>query len=484
MAVHGRGILGSITWSAVSTIGAQFISFLVFAILARILGSREFGLVALAALVVDLMQVVSAGGLAEAVIQRPNLQDEEADTAFWLNVLSGLIFFTVGLAVVHPIANAFHQPALSKVLNVLCLLFLITPIGGVHQAIMMRNLDFKGLAYRNILANTCSGVVGVGMAFAGFGVWALVAQRLCAAVALVVLVWFFSGWKPQRRFEIGAVRKLLSFGLNLMFSQLLVQLNARTVEIITGASVGPSAVAFIRAGSRCVDTLSQVTFTPFHQVVLPLQARVAGDVAATRATYGQLSRTSSIIMFPAFFGLMAVAGPLVLIIFGSSWAPSADAIQIVAITVLPLQFNVLMLSSLAAAGRPRVVLAWSIVQVLVGVSAIVASAHLGWRWMLVANVARSYALLPIGFFVLFRATGIGPWLVLRSMGPAAVSASLMGAALIACDRAALTSMSAIPRLAILVGLGAALYVTLGLLLDRKLITEAKAFFRLRSVARA
>jgi O-antigen/teichoic acid export membrane protein len=372
---------------------------------------------------------------------------------------------------------------LNNVLGVLCLLFLIVPIGGVHQAIMMRNLDFRRLAYRNIVANVFSGVIGVGMAFAGFGVWALVAQRLSAAVALVVLVWFFSGWSPRRRFEARAVRDLFSFGLNLMFSQLLVQLNARTVEILTGASVGPAAVAFIRAGSRCVDTLSQVTFTPFHQVVLPLQARVAGDVTATRATYAQLSRTSSIIMFPAFFGLIAVAGPLIRLIFGPSWSPSADAVQIIALSVLPLQFNVLMLSSLAAAGRPRLVLVWSIVQVLVGVSAIIASAHLGWRWMLAANVGRSYALLPIGLFVLYRATGIGPLLVVRSIGPAAMASSLMAVFVIMLDRLALPVMPIISRLAVLIVVGGALYATLGLLLDRKLIIEAKEFMRLRSMAK-
>jgi len=470
-------------WSTASAAGGQVVSFVVFATLARLLGSRAFGLAALAALIVDLMQVVSAGGTTEAVIQRPTLREEEADTAFWLNLAAGAAFFCVGELLAGPIARLFRQPALGPVLQALCLLFIISPAGGIHSARLVRDLRFKSLAYRNLGANLVGGVCGVALAFAGVGVWALVAQRLVSATLVVLLVWSFCRWRPRFRFEWAAVRSLLGFGSNLMFSQLLMQLNSRAVELITGSVVGPAAVGFIRAGSRCMDLINQVTLAPFHQITLPLQARAAGEREHVRSTYAMLSRASSLAMFPAFIGAGAIASPLIALILGPGWAAAADVVRLLSVLALTGQFNTLMLSSLAAAGRPRLVLLWSSIQVAVGLAATVATAHFGWRVMLAANVARSYLLLPLGMFMLRRATPIDIGLVIRSVAPALGAACLMAASVLAFDDFVASPWPLLVRLGALIGVGAATYGAAALLLDRKLPGELRSLWAMMSQVR-
>ncbi len=467
-------------WSTVSSTGGQVVTFVVFVVLARLLGSRDFGLVALAALIVDLMQIVSAGGTTEAVIQRPDLKESEADTAFWLNLAVGGAFCCLAEALASPLARGFHQPAMGPVFQALSLLFIITPAGSLHSARLVRNLQFKPLAYRNVGSNLIGGAVGVAMAFAGLGVWALAAQRLVSAILVVLLVWRFSGWLPRLRFEWAAVKSLLGFGSNLMASQLLMQLNARAIELITGSAVGPVAVGFIRAGSRLIDIVNQVTLTPFHQITLPLQARAEGDRDRVRSTYAMLSRASSLTMFPAFFGVAAIARPLVLLILGPAWAPAADVVQILGFLAIASQFNILMLSSLAAAGRPRLVLAWSGVQVVVGLAATLAAAQFGWRAMLIANVARSYLLLPVGMIMLQRVTAIDFGVVARSIGPAVGASLAMVASVVLFDGAVSIGWPLVLRLASLVTLGAAVFLAGALLLDRKLPSELRAFWAMRS----
>ncbi len=478
-----RRVLGPMLWSTLSSTGGQVVTFIVFVTLARLLGSRDFGLVALAALIVDLMQVVSAGGVTEAVVQRPELREQEADTAFWLNLGVGAVFLAIGEALAAPLAAMIHQPALRPVLQALCLLFIITPAGSIHSARMMRDLRFKPLAVRNVGANLVAGAIGVALAFAGLGVWALVAQRLVAATLVVALVWRFSGWLPRLRFEWRAVRTLLGFGSNLMFSQLLMQLNSRAVELITGSMIGPLAVGFIRAGSRCMDLINQVTLAPFHQITLPLQARAEGDRDRVRATYAMLSRASSLAMFPAFIGAGAIAQPLILLMLGPAWAPAADVLRLLSVLAIPGQFNTLMLSGLAAAGRPKLVLAWSSVQVVVGLAATVAAAHFGWRAMLAANVARSYLLLPVGVIMLRRATPVDLGVVVKSIAPAVGASCFMAASVMLFDSFVAGSWPLLVRLAALVVLGGGAYAAAALVLDRQLPTELRAFWAMRSQIR-
>jgi len=466
-------IVSPLIWSTVSSLGTQLLSFVTFAVLARLLGAGPFGLVALAALVIDLLLVISSAGINEAVIQRRTLEDGDADTAFWANLACGAVFCLMTIAAAPLIAKLFGQPSLTPIVAALASIFAITPLGAIHTAILTRELRFRSVAARNIAASLAGAAVGLPLAFLGFGAWALVAQRIASAVAMAVSVWASYPWLPTARFRRATCWELVRFGGFMGASRTLNQLNIRSAELISGALVGPVSVAFIRAGSRIVEVLNQITFMPFQQISMPILTRVTDEPAELRETYLRLSRLSSFIMFPAFFGCLAVAPQIVILIFGPGWEPVTDAIRIFACAVVASQMNNLIVAVIAACGESRTVLSWTSVQIVVGGIAAVAVARWGWQAMLMTGVARGYLILPYGFHLLRRHTGIRFREVFASLLPATTSSGAMAIFVLLGTYWTKDRLAPAAILALWMPLGALGYLALYLLQDRSILLQLR-----------
>jgi len=474
---------GPLIWSTASSVGAQLVSFVTFVVLARTLGTETFGLVALASSIIDLLLILSSAGIADAVIQRKELDEDDAATAFWTNMALGAAFFLLTLALANPIAAFYQRPDLEPVVQALALVFPLTSLGSTHNARLTREMNFRALAIRSVTATVAGALVGITLAFAQFGAWALVGQRLVMAAMLVLLAWTATRWVPRIAFRRTSFVGFIRFGGYLSLSQLFIMLNGRIAELLSGIFLGTGTVAFIRAGGRVIDVLNQLTFAPFHTISMPLQARVQHDPAQYAALYVQLSRVSGIIMFPSFLGVFALATPIVSVVFGSGWEQAADAMRILCLAVFPLQFNVLFLAALTASGRGRTVLLWSTSQAALGVTLVLAVAPFGWEAMLGVNVLRAYLLLPVALFLQARLLGASPLQVLRGIRPPATSALAMAALVAAADWAATPLLPPFARLVLLVPIGALLFAGVYLLQDRSGILLFRQLLKARGAAR-
>lgn len=423
-------IAAPLVWSVASSLGTQALSFLTFAILARLLGASAFGLVALAALVIDLLLVISNAGISEAVVQRRTLDDTDADTAFWANFACGTTFCVLTILAAPMIARLFGEPQLQPIITVLAAIFAVTPLGAIHTARLTRELRFRAISARNIASSLVGAGVGLPLAWAGYGVWALVGQRIAVALALATCAWISLPWLPRVRFRWKSCSEMLRFGVYIGLSGTLNQINIRSAEVISGALVGPVAVAFIRAGSRIVEVLNQVTYMPFQQIAMPILTRSVHDLGALQSTYLRLSRLSAFIMFPAFLGTLALAHEIVAIVFGPGWELVADAIRIFSCAVVASQMNSLIIAALTASGAPRTVLSWTGLQIALGITAALAVHRWGWQAMLITSVARGYLILPYGFYLLNKHTGVSFRDVCKSVSPALSSSLLMAAPLL------------------------------------------------------
>lgn len=418
-------IASPLIWSTASSLSTQALSFLTFAILARLLGAPAFGLVALAALVIDLLLAVSNAGINEAVIQRRTLEETDADTAFWTNLACGLTFCLATVMTAPLLASLFGQQQLTPIITALATIFAVTPLGAIHTARLTRDLRFRSIAMRNVAASLAGTAVGLPLAFAGYGAWALVGQRIAVALAMAISAWASFPWIPRPRFRLKSCIEMVRFGTYIGISGTLNQINIRSAELISGALAGPIAVAFIRAGSRIVEVLNQVTYMPIQQIAMPILTRTAQDPEALKATYLRLSRLSAFFMFPAFLGSMALAHEIVAVVFGPGWEPVADAIRIFACAVVASQMNNLIIAAITGMGESRIVLSWTTAQIALGVGAAVLVHRWGWQAMLMVGVARGYLILPYGFHLLRRHTGIRFGDVMGSLRTALNSSLLM-----------------------------------------------------------
>lgn len=475
----GPAIAAPLIWSTLASLGTQVLGFVTFAILARLLGAPTFGLVALAALVIDLLLVVSTAGISEAVVQRRTLDDVDADTAFWANLAMGSLFCLATLAAAPLIALAFHQPALAPVIMALAAIFVITPLGAIHTARLTRDLRFRAVASRNLIAALAGALAGVPMAFSGYGVWALVAQRIASALALALASWWSLRWLPRWRFRRQSLVEMVRFGAYLGVSRTLNQLNIRAAEMISGALVGPAAVAFIRAGSRIVEVVNQVTYMPVQQIAMPILTRVNHDPHALREAYLRLNKLSAFLMFPCFLGCFAIAPLIVALVFGPGWEPVTDALRIFALAVVASQVNNLIVAIIAAQGQSRAVLSWTSLQIAVGIAAALAVAPWGWQAMLITGVLRGYLVLPYGFHLLRRHAGIHLRDVVTSISVPLSSALVMAGAVTAGMHWSWHGLALPVRLALWVALGGAIYLGACLWQDRSILQQLAALLKAR-----
>ena len=185
-----------VAWSAIENLGTQAIYFVVFLVLARLLQPEEFGLVSLAGVFISFMMVFADQGLSDAIVQRQDLEPEHLDTAFWINlgICALLAIFTFAAA--GSVSSFFHQPQLKPIIAWLSLSFLFNGFSSVQQSLLRRQLAFRALAVRSLVATFASGIVGVVMALMGFGVWSLVAQQLINRVLAILGLWWASDWRP------------------------------------------------------------------------------------------------------------------------------------------------------------------------------------------------------------------------------------------------------------------------------------------------
>jgi O-antigen/teichoic acid export membrane protein len=205
-----RRMARGLTWTLIDTWGSQLLGLVIFTILANKLAPEDFGLVALAAVFVSLGQLFVDQGLGDAIVQRPILTRRQIDTAFWVSIATGTLLTIAGYLVAGPIARFLNEPDLEQIIQVLSIIFVLVALSSIQLGILRRELDFRGLAIRKLLAIGLGGAVGVWMALAGYGAWALVGQQVGMAVVTVVAMWAVSPWRPGFSLSREDFRSLLA----------------------------------------------------------------------------------------------------------------------------------------------------------------------------------------------------------------------------------------------------------------------------------
>lgn len=320
-----------IAWSTCENGGRQALSFVTYAALARLLGPETFGLVALASVYLALVQIFVKQGFWTAIVQRDVLDQEHLDAAFWINLglSTAMCVLTVVLAPL--IARLFRAPELSGVLGWLSLLFVIFALSSVPSALLTRDLAFRTLAVRTVLATALGGVVGVAMAFAGWGVWSLVGQQLASAVGGTLSLWLATGWRPRLRFSNKHARDLYGFSVGVLGNEVLWFLSQRSDQTVVGYEFGAIGLGPYSLASKIVQLIVESLSGPFEAVALPALSRLQSEPHKMKGAFYGFVEVGALVSVPALTGLFILAPQLVLLAFGSQWTSAVPIVRILAV---------------------------------------------------------------------------------------------------------------------------------------------------------
>jgi O-antigen/teichoic acid export membrane protein len=382
MSLQQKAVKG-VVWSAIQGWGSQAISFVVFALLSRLLKPEAFGLVAMASVFMVFVQIFVEQGFSNAIVQRKEVTPSHLDTAFWTNISVGLLMTVVSIAAAPLVANFFKQAQLIPILSWLSVSFTINALSSVQEAIFKRNLNFKPLALRTLIATIAGGCTGTAMAFAGYGVWSLIGQQLVSGSVQVTILWWSSDWRPRLLFSRDCFRELFVFGINIVGINILNFINRQSDDLLIGYYLGPTALGYYAIAYRIYLIMTQLLTGIISQVAMSTFSRLQHELEKLRSAFYTFTELTSFIAFPAFIGVAVLAPELVNFLFGEKWQPSVPVMQILAFIGLQHVVSYFYATVLMAMGKPS----WQLKMNLFDATANFIGFYLVVRWGIVAVAA-------------------------------------------------------------------------------------------------
>jgi O-antigen/teichoic acid export membrane protein len=443
-----RTAVGGITWTVFRSVASRLIGSAVFIVLARMLDPADFGTVALASVFVVLISVLVESGFAEAIVQRSEVTPTDLNTAFWVNNGIGIALATVLAATAEVISELLNQPELAPVLRALSAVFVLAALASVPQAILRRDLAFRAIALRGLVATVAGGVVGIAMAVAGAGVWSLVGQMVANALVGTVILWVLCPWRPGRSVSVASLGVLLRFSGKILGERLALFASRRSDDFLIGVVLGPVALGLYTIAYRILLILTETVIWTLEGVAFPLLSRLQHDAERRRRAFYSLTGLCVTVAVPAFLAVAVLAPELTRVAFGARWAGAIPVMQILALVGIPHAAMYCNKAALNASGRPDLSLRIALLTCLVNVVAFALVVRWGILAVAVSYAVCSYVLVPISVLLVIRVLALDVSSYLRLFVAPLVSGVVMVVAVLGAKAVLLDELTEPVRLAL------------------------------------
>lgn len=478
MSLRQQAVNG-VVWSVIQRWGSEAISFLVLVVLSRLLDPKAFGLVALAIVFTAFVEIFLDQGFAAAIVQRDDLERKHLDTAFWSTILIGSMLTAGVVAGSGLAASLMREPALASVLRWLSATFILSALSSTQMAILRREMAFKSLAVRSMTARMVGGVVGVYLAYSGFGVWSLVGQKLAEGVAGVVVLWRVSDWRPSFAVSREHYRELLTFGVSVAGNNILKVLVRRSDDFLIGYFLGPTLLGYYTIGYRLLLVMIRLVTGIVNAVAFPAFSRLQNDPKRMLRAFYKVTQYTSLLAFPVFIGLATLAPELIPALFGEQWVPSVPVMQVLALIGILQSVQAFNGSVLRASGKPS----WELGLMFLTAASSVLAFLVAVQWGIVAVAASfvivSYLIAPLYFVAARRLITIDLGSYLRQFVVPLLSSLTMVVVIVGLKQIfGRQEMNLYLELSVYVTAGALTYLTLIALFARALSRQVLELARL------
>ncbi len=347
---RARAALAGVAWSFVNIGVSTALAALVFLVTSRFLLPEDFGAVAFAAAIITLVAVLIPSAFGDALVQRADLRPDHLDTMFWGVAGLALAGYGALVALSPAIATATGVPLMAQVLPVLGLRLVGDAALTVPGSLIMRRMEFRKVALRTTVANGIAAVICLGMVFAGFALWALIASQLVSSLIAAAVAFAGARWRPGRAVRWQALRELWGFGGYAMGNRMLNEV--RIDQFLLGLFLGPAVLGLFYFGRRLFQMLKDLTVGAFSPVSSVLMASLQHEGDKRRRAYLAASYASAAVAFPVFAGLLAIAPAAVPLVFGPQWAGAVFTVQCFCITGIMAGLGQMQAALIRNLGRP------------------------------------------------------------------------------------------------------------------------------------
>ena len=419
-------VISNLIWRFMERCGSQVISFVVSVVLARLLAPELYGSIALVTVITSVLQVFVDSGMANALIQKKDTDDLDYSSVFYFNLVFCLLLY-IGLFFTAPlISRLYKDMSLVPVIRVLGLTLVVSGVKNVQQAYVSKTMQFRRFFFATLGGTVFSAVVGIGMAYGGYGVWALVMQQLLNAAVNTAILWGTVGWKPKRMFSFRRLAGLISFGWKLLVSALLDTVYNKLYQLVVGVVYSSADLAYYNKADQLPVLVVENINSSIDSVLLPVLSAQQDRRDQVREMTRRAIKASTYVMMPMMAGLAACAEPLVRLLLTEKWLPCVPYMQIFCVCYAFYPLHTANLNAIKAMGRSDMFLILEVIKKAIGLLALVITMRMGVLYMALSRIFTGVLAQIINAWPNSRLLNYSYPQQLRDMLPAIALSAVMG----------------------------------------------------------
>lgn len=370
-------VLSGLIWKFGERISAQLVTLVVSIVLARLLSPEHYGAIAIVNIFITIANVFVVSGFGNSLIQKKGADNVDFSSVFYFSIVMSLVIYAILFFCAPVIADFYNMQILNPVLRVLGLRLIVAGANSVQHAYVSKHMMFKRFFWSTLFGTLLSGVVGIAMAYAGFGIWALVAQYMVNTTVDTIVLWFTVKWRPVFKFSFNRLKGLFAFGWKLLVSELLNTGYNELRALVIGKGYTSSDLAFYSKGKSFPNLIVTNINSSIQSVLFPAMSEKQDNKGQVKAMMRRSIRISSYIMLPMMCGFALIAEPFVRVLLTDKWLPCVPFLQIYCFSFSLYPIHTANLQAIKAMGRSDLFLRLEVIKKVIGITFLLISMKFG-----------------------------------------------------------------------------------------------------------
>lgn len=394
-------IVSNVGWSYAERISSQLVSIVVGIVLARILQVNDYGTIAIITVFINLMDIIVIGGFGNALVQKKNAKNIDFNTICWFSILFAVFLYVMLYIFAPTIADFYQSQELVAMLRVMGIKTIFASFNSIQHAYVQKKMQFRKFFVSTLGGTVFSGLVGIVLAYLGFGAWALVAQQLTNSILNTILLFFIVKWKPKLEFSFESFKSMFGFGFKQTCASLINTLKDDIRSLVIGKVFSKSDLGFYDQGKKYPALLMNSVIGTIQKVSLPVFSEQQDQTKSLKITMRKVIRISSLLLLPLMMGFIGVAENFVIVFLTEKWLLCVPFLQILSIVYLTRPMNTIFQSSLLAVNKSGVVLAHETIGTIATLAFIAISTFVFESVLLIAWSSVLVMIIGTVFYIVF-----------------------------------------------------------------------------------
>lgn len=364
----GEKIYKGLFWTYAERFSAQIVSVIVTIIIARILLPEQYGIIAIVTVLINICDALVTGGIGNALIQKKECLKIDYDSIFLLNFILSIVLYFILFFLAPFFEKIYMFESLTIIIRIMGVKIIIASLNSVQHAYVQKKMAFRKFFYSTFVGTLISAIVGIILAYNGFGVWALVAQYLTNSVIDTIMLYFFSGWKPGIKYSSTRVKEMLPYGFKYLFASIISVSEESARSLIIGKVYNSSELAYYDQGKKYPSLIVGTINTCIAKVLLPALSNIQNDIEAVKEITRKFIRISSYILCPMMLGFVCLSKCFISVVLTDKWLPAVEYINVFCLAYLTRAITTTCQQSLLSQGRSDINLLMEIINKSISIS--------------------------------------------------------------------------------------------------------------------